>query len=747
MIQADKHLDKLSYHEIIETIALGSELPECLTQICEAIEQEMGLEAYSSILLLEGEHLRHGASPRLPPEYTSAIDGVTIGESVGSCGTAAYSKRQVIVEDIASSPLWEDFSSLALEHNLLACWSTPIFSSSNEILGTFAIYHRSVKTPNIEALNIIASYTHLSGVAIEKHKSSARQQTLIDALNNANSKLNAFLSVIPDLALVIDEFGAYVDIFGTNGKSGSLFENQQRVIGENVRDVFEHQEAEKVMSVIAKTIETGDVQVCEYHLNVEKGICIFEGRSAVVENYLPDEPDKKHIVWMGRDITRRKQNEDKIEKLAFYDSLTELPNRRLLQQHLQKVIDQSKDHRHVSALLYCDLDNFKRINDSLGHAIGDELLRLVAKRLKPILKADEIIARMGGDEFVIILSPIAGDSEKINTEARTTADKIIATMSRSFRLNEGEYKISTSIGIAIIENGDHSAGETLRRADSAMYQSKSAGKNRYAFYNPILQSVIDQRLQLEREISAAISQDQFIVYYQPQINPVTKRIIGAEALIRWQHPEKGIISPDHFIPVAEQSGLIFKLQDVVMKHSCDLIKGFDQNPNFKGKMSIAINISASQFSGDIEDALRSSSSEQDVDPKRLKLEITESMLMDDVDKIVQQMLRLKQEGFRFSVDDFGTGYSSLSYLQHFPIDELKIDKSFVAQIDIDGTAIVDTIISLSQTLGFNIIAEGVENENQLKHLTHHKVRGVQGYLIAKPMPENEFIEWAIKNER
>ena len=184
-----------------------------------------------------------------------------------------------------------------------------------------------------------------------------------------------------------------------------------------------------------------------------------------------------------------------------------------------------------------------------------------------------------------------------------------------------------------------------------------------------------------------------------------------------------------------------------MKQSCELIKRFDQEPNFKGNMSIAINISASQFSGDIEDALRSSSSEQDVDPKRLKLEITESMLMDDVDKIVQQMLRLKQEGFRFSVDDFGTGYSSLSYLQHFPIDELKIDKSFVAQIDIDGTAIVDTIISLSQTLGFNIIAEGVENENQLKHLTHHKVRGVQGYLIAKPMPENEFIEWAIKNER
>ena len=727
--------------KVIAFIALEDNLGRQLNEICESIEDLIAsTHAYSSILLLKGDQLHHGASPRLPKDYCDAIDGVVIGDGVGSCGTAVFRKQQIIVSDISTDPLWQDYKEVALSSGLRSCWSTPILSSKGSVLGSFAIYYDRIQSPSAGHLELIEAFTHLSGVAIEKNQMSQREKTLTQALSTSNEKLRAFVSVIPDLALIFDEEGTYVDIFGAD--MSLLLAKREDMIGKRIDDILFSEEVEQIKGVIRRTLEANEVQIFEYALNVVKGHRVFEGRSAVIHNYLPDDPKKKHILWMARDITNRKEDELKIEQLAYFDPLTELPNRRLLLQKLQAAIEVAHKKNIVGALLYCDLDNFKRINDSLGHAIGDQLLRKVANRLKPVLNEQDIIARIGGDEFVVLLFGNNECLDEMAAEAKEVANRLINSLQATFRLNEGEYRISASIGICLIETETRSADEILRRADTAMYQSKGEGGNQFRFHNPVLQSIIDQRLALEREISASLQQGHFKAYFQPQVCPCSNRLLGAEALVRWLHPEKGMIPPDHFIPIAEQSGLIFQLQEQVLRQTCDLIERLESQVPQPSNLAFSINISASQFKEDIEGSLLGCIEQTKVNPQQLKLEITESMLMDNVDRIVAQMQALKSKGFRFSIDDFGTGYSSLSYLHTFPIDELKIDRSFVNQIEVEGSAIVDTIISLAQSMKLNVVAEGVETTSQRTHLQSKNISALQGYLVAKPMPPEEFIAWA-----
>lgn len=725
---------------VIEQIALASSLKNCLKSICEYIESILP-NTKVAILILNENQLILGAAPSLPDEYNNAIEGLVIGASAGSSGTAAYTGKQVIVSDVATDPLWLNFKEIALAHNLCACWSTPIFSSSKKVLGTCSIYYDHIAVPSEMQKEIIACFTHLAGLALEKEQARRREAGLLAKFELANAKLEAFVEVIPDLAIILNEDGVYVDVYGA--KVGQFYQNEREFIGRNIRDILPYELANGACSVIKKTLSSGIVQTFEYELETPKGRRIFEGRVAPLLNFLPEQGNKFHVLWMARDITERKNAEMHIEKLAFYDLLTGLPNRRMLFDRLQTIIEKTKRTSDKAAVLYIDLNDFKRINDSLGHSEGDKLLVLVAERLAPVKRSTDTFARIGGDEFVLLLDSSSQPQENIVTDAVTVSQRLIKSLSKPFALENGSYKIGASIGISIIEGNSITANEILKRADTAMYAAKKMGGSNFSFYDPSIQDEIDRKLQIECEIIFATEQRQFCAYFQPQVDP-EGNVIGAEALIRWLHPERGLIAPLHFISIAENSGLIFQLQNIVMEDCCQLLTELQKLKCVNEDFKVSVNISSNQFrTAKLDENLLRIIAGYNVSPNNFVLEITESLLLQNKDETVTQMNKLKQLGFRFSVDDFGTGYSSLAYLHALPLDELKIDKTFVDQIHLHerGTAIIDSIISLASHLKLHVIAEGVETDLQFECLAQRSIRGLQGYLFSKPLAMQDFIRW------
>ena len=727
--------------KIIDRIALGHPLEDCLEAICLQIEAILAdADARASILLLRDGCLWHGASPRLSQTYTDIINGSPIGPVAGSCGTACYLRKQIIVEDIATDPLWADYKDYALNEGLRACWSNPIMSSGGQVLGSFAIYYTHPETPQQDHLTLIDRFSHLSGLAIERHRSQRETEELNRQIHNVNEQLQALIAVIPDITIVLDEAGTYVDIFGSNEEL--LYVPTNQIIGQKVHDLLPQKQADDIMRVVHQTLQADKMQVYEYELEVPRGLCTFEARTSVINRYLPDQPQQKHVLWMARDISEKKLAQQQIEELAFYDPLTNLPNRRLLMDRLQQIIEKVTREKQNGALLFLDLDDFKRINDSLGHNVGDELLQQVARRLKPELRAADTLARQGGDEFVVLLESTSSSAEYVIEEAKQVAQKLLRRLNETFPLHGSEYRIGGSIGISLLHTGV-TADEALKRADTAMYRAKTQGGNRLSFFDPELQLVIDQRLKIEGDILAAIDDNGFTTFFQPQLD-CDHRLIGVEALIRWQHPESGMIPPVQFIPIAERSGLIHQLQAFVLKDGCHLLNRLQESGLIDDHFTLSINISAVQFRNhQLEKSLNDTLTGCGISPQQIKLEITESMLLEDIESTVEKINRLRDQGYRFSIDDFGTGYSSLGYLHSLPIDELKIDRCFVNPIDAatDNTAIIDAIIAMAKHLEFDVIAEGVETEAQATLLKQRQVDGLQGFLYARPMPEDDLMNW------
>ncbi len=728
--------------KVISMITSGDALPDCLDAICRLIESLLAeANARTSILLLEDTRLKHGGAPSLPKAYCDLIDGIEIGPRVGSCGTAMYKKRQIIVSDISTDSHWADYKHIALEHGLRACWSSPIMSSSGAVLGSFAIYYTEPKQPDAHHLEMIDRFSNLSALAIEKVQSKQREAELTSKLRDSYGKFSAFTSVMPDLALIIREDGTYSDVYGAD--NDLFYASPKTLIGRKVQDVLPQEQAVLIMNVIAQALNNGSVEVLEYELDVPRGTRIFEGRVTQINNYDSDNPDHRYVLWMARDVSQRKQVEKQIEKLAFYDPLTNLPNRRLLLEQLRSLIEKAKRYKKFGALLFLDLDDFKRINDSLGHSVGDQLLVKVANRLKPLIRDSDMLARIGGDEFVIILESIETDLDLLCDHAASVAQKLLNAFSDSFCLSDGEYSIGLSIGVSLVQGDTGSADEALKGADTAMYRSKRSGGNQYTFFDPELQKHLDDRLGLEIAILKSIEGGHFSTFFQPQVS-VDKKVVGAEALIRWWHPERGLVAPQKFIPIAEQIGVIGKLQQVVLRDSAKLLERLEEQDLIDADFSISINVSAVQFRNtELANELLGALQTLKLKPERIKLEITEGLLIDNVDRACWQMNQLQKQGFRFSIDDFGTGYSSLAYLQNFPINELKIDKCFIDKIHQEdiGLGIVDAIIDLGHHLGYRVITEGVEKEEQISALSEREIAAIQGYFFSQAIPSEQFVEW------
>jgi diguanylate cyclase (GGDEF)-like protein/PAS domain S-box-containing protein len=442
------------------------------------------------------------------------------------------------------------------------------------------------------------------------------------------------------------------------------------------------------------------------------------------------------------DISARREAEAQLERQAFYDGLTELPNRRLLMDRLEQAMVRSQRHDHMGALLFLDLDQFKVINDSLGHSVGDALLKQVARRLHATVRREDTAARMGGDEFVVLLPELSDDPEVTANFAREIADKVRQTISEPYHFEGHTLHVTPSIGIALFPLGCECADDILKQADAAMYRAKELGRNGVQFFLPSMQLLAEERLTLQNDLRYALSRSEFALHYQPQYDDAG-RITGAESLLRWQHPQRGMVSPADFIPLAEENGLILPIGEWVLHTACEFLQRCTASRSGVYLPCLAVNVSPRQFrqNGFVEQ-VRSILQRTGVEPARLELELTEGMLVDDVADTVEKMQALKALGVRFSIDDFGTGYSSLAYLKNLPLNKLKVDQSFIRDVPANegGAAIVETIIAMTRHLGLEVIAEGVETEAQCEFLRQKGCRHYQGYHFSRPLPEAEFLD-------
>ncbi|GAO36847.1 hypothetical protein SCT_2262 [Sulfuricella sp. T08] len=470
----------------------------------------------------------------------------------------------------------------------------------------------------------------------------------------------------------------------------------------------------------------------EFAITCKDGSSRIWNFSAAPVGKLPD--GRRYVISTAQDITDRKAAQERVEFLAYHDSLTGLPNRLLAEDHFELAVSfADREHTKV-ALVFLDLDDFKIINDSLGHAVGDALLKAVATRLKECLRDTDTLSRQGGDEFLIVLGGVS-DLDAITH----VAEKFLARLTEIFSIEGNELFTSLSMGIAVYPDDGKDYDTLLKKADTAMYQSKEAGRNTYHFFAEKMNVDAVEHLQIRNNLRKGLEREEFVLHYQSQIDLSSNTVIGAEALIRWNHPEFGMVPPGRFIPIAEDSGLIVPIGEWVLLEAC--MQAVTWCKAGLPELAIAVNLSSVQFKrGDLEKSVIQALSASGLDPTLLELELTESILIHDTEKVLDTVQRLKSLGVKLSIDDFGTGYSSLSYLKRFAVDKLKIDKSFIRDMadDPNDAVIVRTIIQMAKSLNLKTIAEGVETESQTEMLRLLHCDEVQGYHFARPMPAKEF---------
>jgi diguanylate cyclase (GGDEF)-like protein/PAS domain S-box-containing protein len=576
------------------------------------------------------------------------------------------------------------------------------------------------------------------------------RQQAEDELRKSEATNRAILQATPDLMFRVSRDGVYLDFRANN--DSKLYIPRGEIIGKNVSDSMPPDLVAPMLRNIAKTLDTGEMQVFEYQLLMADEVLDFEARLVVSG---PEE-----VLTIVRNVTERKALERRLEHQAFHDALTGLPNRALFTDRLEHALVRAVGHQESVAVLFLDLDNFKVANDSLGHEVGDHLLVAVAERLQTSLRSQDTLARLGGDEFTILLEDIEGIDD-----ATEVAERVEKALRAPFEIKGQEVCVTASIGIALGGSDPDLPSILLRNADLAMYQAKDTGKARYEMYEPNMNERALERLKLENELRRALEKYEFRVYYQPKLQLVewdnelqrhlretngqaiatpvvlpTPRIVGAEALIRWEHPERGLVLPDQFIPIAEETGLIVPIGRWVLGEACRQARWWQECHPSDPPLTVCVNLSAREFQQpDLTDTVAEILNDTGLKPCSLNIEITESLLMEDTQHTIDTLQALKELGVQLSIDDFGTGYSSLSYLNRFPVDILKIDRTFVAKLGstYEDTALVSLTVNLSHIFDLKVVAEGVEKDYQLRQLRKLGCDQAQGYYFSKPLPSYE----------
>ncbi|MFZ2853470.1 MAG: EAL domain-containing protein [Rhodocyclaceae bacterium] len=585
-------------NRILEMVVTNSSLEDMLAELVRLIElQHAGTLCSILLLAADGLHVRRGVAPSLPAAFIDALDGLAIGPNAGACGAAMYRREIVVVSDVREDPLCADCCDLAAAHDLRACWSAPIMSHDEQVLGSFAIYHHVVHTPDDAERQLIDFATRIARIAIE-----------------------------------------------------------------------------------------------------------------------------------------HRRTQERIRYMADHDALTGLANRTVLRDRVQQAIAQAHRNRCMVALLFIDLDNFKHINDSLGHRVGDRLLQEAANRLTSCLREGDSVARIGGDEFVIVLPALTD-----GTDAARAGTKVEEALTQAFFVDEHELHISGSIGISLFPADGADVESLMRAADSAMYHAKDKGRSNYQFFTPLLNLAVQRRMAIANRLRQALASHDFLLHYQPQVDLQSGKIFSAEALLRWGHPGMDPIGSSEFIPIAEDTGLIVPIGAWALREACTQLMRWRAAGH--PALRIAVNLSVRQFHQEgFQELAARILADSGLPAEALDLEITESLLMLQNSENLALMERLAGMGIELSVDDFGTGYSSLAYLQRFPIRTLKIDQSFINGIgqDENDTAIVTAILAMAQSLHLKVVAEGVETLAQETFLKKHGCQAAQGYYYSAPVSAEDF---------
>ncbi|WP_162256881.1 sensor domain-containing protein [Noviherbaspirillum sp. Root189] len=722
---------------IMERIAAGAPLDEILVAVID-VAQSQDARTRASVLLLDAKtrRLHHGAAPKLPQEFIDAINGVEIGPVVGSCGTAAYLGQPVIVADISSDPLWVNYRDLALRSALRACWSMPIIGSTGQVYGTFAVYSDAPRSPELAEMELLKACSYMVSVVIEREQALAtlkeNEQRFREQASLLDKAQDAIFVVNMDEKIIFWNKSAE-RLYGRT-KEEALGKSEQELCCEN---------SPMFNAVVNEVLKSGEWRG-ELTVRRKNGTCfVVEGRSTLVRD---DNDDPQSILSIHTDITDRKAAQREIHTLAFYDSLTGLPNRQLLLDRLEHELMASR-RGSVGAVMFIDLDNFKVLNDTLGHDMGDLLLQQVAQRLSQTVREGDTVARWGGDEFVVVLGQIGKHSIDAVGHADTIAEQIRAALNTPFDLNKYEHHTTPSIGVALFQGLSVTVEELLKHADLAMYQAKAAGRNTIRFFDPEMQAAITARVAMEANMRRSLLDHDFLLYYQPQVDR-DGQVVGTEALLRWRHPQQGMISPVHFIHLAEDTGLILPLGEWILETACHQLAKWATRQE-TAQISMAVNVSARQFrQPDFADQIIAVVNKSGANPRQLKLELTESLLLEDVNGTAEKMDQLRTLGIEFSLDDFGTGYSSLSYLRRLPFEQLKIDQSFVRDVLVnqEDATLVKTIITLGRNLGLKVVAEGVMTLGQFDFLDRCVCDAFQGYFFSEPLPPEDFDKFMVARD-
>jgi diguanylate cyclase (GGDEF)-like protein/PAS domain S-box-containing protein len=712
------------HNRILEMLLAKVSLTEILNTIVQDIDTLLP-ESFCSIMLLNSEetHLHTVATHGLPEFFLDGIDNMPVAEGMGACGSAAFFGHRVVIADVHSHAWTKAFSSTAARAQINSCWSQPIFSAQGKVLGTFALYHKHTRNPTDYEIRLIESEARLSSLAIEQSHAETRLQLAASVFTHAREGI-----------LITDATGSIIET--NNVFSEITGYSRAEVIGQNPRLLQSGRHTSEFYSDLWQDL-TNKGDWCGEIWNKRKNgehyaammtISAVHDNIGAVQNY----------VNLFTDITPLKEHQQQLEYIAHYDALTGLPNRVLMADRLQQAMAHNHRKGGTIAVVYLDLDGFKAVNDQHGHDMGDQLLVNIAHRLKDVLREGDTLARIGGDEFIVVMSDLEQPQDY-----EIILNRLLLVAAEPVMLDQQFLRVSASIGATLYPQDNVDAGQLLRHADQAMYIAKQAGKNCYHLFDVARDIATKNQRESLEHIRIALDKKEFVLFYQPKVNMRSGEIIGVEALVRWQHPERGLLSPATFLPVIEDHPLSIELGEWVIDEALNQISHWRQQGI---AMPVSVNVGAMQLQQQNFVARLAAQLAQhpDVPPDFLELEIVETSALKDISEVAELMRSCCALGVHFAVDDFGTGYSSLTYLKRLPAELLKIDQTFIRDMldDPDDLEIVKGVIGLANAFRRKVIAEGVETVTHGELLIPLGCELAQGYGIARPMPAAELPHWA-----